>query len=214
MAASTIPPLPFGLVARLSATHKRAQTVSGPPQSPTRSLEGSGSLNPGTSSPVREREREKFIDNQIDDCRSVSPSVLAVIYCVLACHRRWALVAQHWRRVLYWGDHCSGLTCLTAACQVMASSLNNTQLHLCTLGLPNVLTFSLSLSLALTHTHTPVDPDPVFLCVFGPRFWTRTAGDGADRGGCSIELCATIAHNSMLRLLRPGVCVLNEGRVT
>jgi len=29
-------------VARLSATHKRAQTVSGPPQSPTRSLEVSG----------------------------------------------------------------------------------------------------------------------------------------------------------------------------
>ncbi len=30
-------------MARLSATHKRAQTVSGPPQSPNRSLEGSGS---------------------------------------------------------------------------------------------------------------------------------------------------------------------------
>jgi len=30
-------------VARLSATHERAQTVSGPPQSPTRSLEVSGS---------------------------------------------------------------------------------------------------------------------------------------------------------------------------
>ena len=30
-------------MARLSATHKGAQTVSGPPQSPTRSLEGSGS---------------------------------------------------------------------------------------------------------------------------------------------------------------------------
>ena len=37
------PHSPFGLVARLSATHKRAQTVSGPPQSPTRSLEVSGS---------------------------------------------------------------------------------------------------------------------------------------------------------------------------
>ena len=37
------PHSPFGLVARLSATHKRAQTVSDPPQSPTRSLEGSGS---------------------------------------------------------------------------------------------------------------------------------------------------------------------------
>ena len=34
---------PFGLVARVSATHKRDQTVAGPPQSPTRSLEGSGS---------------------------------------------------------------------------------------------------------------------------------------------------------------------------
>ena len=45
MAASTIPHSPFGLVVRLSATHKRAQTqtVSGPPQSPTRSLEVSGS---------------------------------------------------------------------------------------------------------------------------------------------------------------------------
>ena len=37
------PHSPFGLVARLSATHKRAQTVSGPPQSPTCSLEVSGS---------------------------------------------------------------------------------------------------------------------------------------------------------------------------
>ena len=36
------PHSPFGLVARLSATHKRAQTVSGPPQSPPRSLEVSG----------------------------------------------------------------------------------------------------------------------------------------------------------------------------
>ena len=44
MAASYYTPLsPFGLVARLSATHKRAQTVSGPPQSPIRSLEVSGS---------------------------------------------------------------------------------------------------------------------------------------------------------------------------
>ena len=33
------PHSPFGLVARLSATHKRDKTVSGPPQSPTRSLE-------------------------------------------------------------------------------------------------------------------------------------------------------------------------------
>ena len=42
MTASTIPPLsvwPCGL----SATHKRAQTVSGPPQQPIRSLEVSGS---------------------------------------------------------------------------------------------------------------------------------------------------------------------------
>ena len=37
------PHSPFGLVARLSATHKRAQTVSGPPQSLTRSNEVSGS---------------------------------------------------------------------------------------------------------------------------------------------------------------------------
>jgi hypothetical protein len=36
------PHSPFGLVARLSTTHKRAQTASGPPQSPTRSLEVSG----------------------------------------------------------------------------------------------------------------------------------------------------------------------------
>ena len=35
------PHSPFGLVARVSATHKRDQTVAGPPQSPTRSLEGS-----------------------------------------------------------------------------------------------------------------------------------------------------------------------------
>ena len=48
------PHSPFGrgLVARLSATHKKAQTVFGPPQSPPRSLEGSGSkpisLTPGT----------------------------------------------------------------------------------------------------------------------------------------------------------------------
>jgi hypothetical protein len=33
----------FGLVVRVSATHKRNQTVAGPPQSPTRSFEGSGS---------------------------------------------------------------------------------------------------------------------------------------------------------------------------
>jgi hypothetical protein len=37
------PRSPFGLVARFSATHKRTETVSGPPQSQTRSLEGSGS---------------------------------------------------------------------------------------------------------------------------------------------------------------------------
>jgi hypothetical protein len=37
------PHSPFGLVARVSATHKRDQTVAGPPQSPTRSFEGSGS---------------------------------------------------------------------------------------------------------------------------------------------------------------------------
>ena len=37
------PQYPFGLVARVSATHKRDHTVAGPPQSPTRSLEGSGS---------------------------------------------------------------------------------------------------------------------------------------------------------------------------
>ncbi len=46
MTASSIPPRhhsPFVLVARLAATHKRAQTVSGPPQSPNRSLEISGS---------------------------------------------------------------------------------------------------------------------------------------------------------------------------
>ena len=43
LVASTIPHSPFGLVARVSATHKRDQTVAGPPQSPTRSVEGSGS---------------------------------------------------------------------------------------------------------------------------------------------------------------------------
>ena len=37
------PHSPFGLVARVSATHKRDQTVAGPPQSPPRSFEGSGS---------------------------------------------------------------------------------------------------------------------------------------------------------------------------
>jgi len=36
----------------------------------------------------REREREKFIDNRTDDASS-------------GWHRRWALVAQHWRRLLY-----------------------------------------------------------------------------------------------------------------
>ena len=37
------PHFPFGLVARVAATHKRDKTVAGPPQSPTRSFEGSGS---------------------------------------------------------------------------------------------------------------------------------------------------------------------------
>ena len=50
----------FGLVARLSATHKRAQTVYSPPESPTRERlrqEERGGR-------ARAREREKFIDNQ------------------------------------------------------------------------------------------------------------------------------------------------------
>jgi hypothetical protein len=59
-------------VARLSATHKRAQTVSGLPQSLTRSFEVSGSqtdlLTPWCLAPPlereRERERDEFIDNQ------------------------------------------------------------------------------------------------------------------------------------------------------
>ena len=42
----------FGLVARDSATHKRDQTVAGPPQSPTRS---SRVRDP---KPIPERERE------------------------------------------------------------------------------------------------------------------------------------------------------------
>jgi hypothetical protein len=66
MAASTLPP---GLVACLSATHKRAQTVPGPPESPTRSLEDSGSqtdlLSPwyngraGIIPEVKEEEEEE-----------------------------------------------------------------------------------------------------------------------------------------------------------
>ena len=43
LAASTIPPLSVRPRGTRSATHKRDQTVAGPPQSPTRSFEGSGS---------------------------------------------------------------------------------------------------------------------------------------------------------------------------
>jgi len=46
-------------VAHVSATHKRDQTVAGPPQSPTRSER--------ERERERKREREKFIDNQIDE---------------------------------------------------------------------------------------------------------------------------------------------------
>jgi len=43
LAASTLPPLSVRPCGTRSATHKRDQTVAGPPQSPTRSFAGSGS---------------------------------------------------------------------------------------------------------------------------------------------------------------------------
>jgi hypothetical protein len=46
LAASTLPPLSVRPCGTRSATHKRDQTVAGPPQSPTRSFEGSGSRSP------------------------------------------------------------------------------------------------------------------------------------------------------------------------
>jgi hypothetical protein len=68
------PHSPSCLVARLSATHKRAQTVSGPPQSPTRSLEVSGSqTDPMTPwyngrAGIRESEREKRVRERESAC--------------------------------------------------------------------------------------------------------------------------------------------------
>ena len=44
-------------LARVSATHKRDQTVAGPPQSPTRSFEGSGSQTDPQRLTKRESER-------------------------------------------------------------------------------------------------------------------------------------------------------------
>jgi len=80
------PHFPFGLVARLSATHKRAQTVAGPPQSLTRSLEVSGSptdfltpwyngragTNPFQYSPCRSRQK--------DPATNSDPNVIAGKY--------------------------------------------------------------------------------------------------------------------------------------
>ena len=90
------PHSPFGLVARVSATHERDQTVAGPPQSATRSFAGSGSQTDPQPPWYNGRAwGEQCVYSSGAHCISIRMMRMCALECVCVCARARASVCMH-----------------------------------------------------------------------------------------------------------------------